>query len=173
MFGIEHWEVEPEIMTLAKGMANGVPIGATIAAPEVADSIKGLSISTFGGNPVTCAAAEATITVIEEENLVENARIMGLRLRAGLEALQEKYPVIGDVRGMGLMQALELVGENKRPDAQAVGRLFEKTKTNGLLIGKGGLMGNVIRITPPLNVTRDHVDDALKRLDQSFAQIGL
>ena len=173
MFGIEHWEVEPEIMTLAKGMANGVPIGATIATPEVADSIKGLSISTFGGNPVTCAAAEATITVIEEENLVENARIMGLRLRAGLEALQEKYPVIGDVRGMGLMQALELVGENKRPDAQAVGRLFEKTRTNGLLIGKGGLMGNVIRITPPLNVTRDHVDDALKRLDQSFAQIGL
>jgi 4-aminobutyrate aminotransferase-like enzyme len=173
MFGIEHWGVEPDIMTFAKGMANGVPIGATIATPEVADSIKGLSISTFGGNPVTCAAAEATITVIEEENLVENARVMGQRLRAGLEALQEKYPLIGDVRGMGLMQALELVGENKRPDAEAVRRVFEQTKVNGLLIGKGGLMGNVIRITPPLNVTRDQVDNALKKLDESFAQIGL
>jgi len=173
MFGIEHWGVEPDIMTFAKGMANGVPIGATIATPEVADSIKGLSISTFGGNPVTCAAAEATITVIEEENLVENARVMGQRLRGGLEALQEKYPLIGDVRGMGLMQALELVGENKRPDAEAVRRVFEQTKVNGLLIGKGGLMGNVIRITPPLNVTRDQVDNALKKLDESFAQIGL
>ncbi|MBI4490278.1 MAG: aspartate aminotransferase family protein [Deltaproteobacteria bacterium] len=173
LFGIEHWKVEPDIMTLAKGMANGVPIGATIARPEVADSMKGMSISTFGGNPVTSAAALATIEVIEEENLVENARVMGLRLREGLEALKEKYPLIGDVRGMGLMQALELVGENKRPDSEAVQRLFEQTKANGLLIGKGGLMGNVIRITPPLNVTKDQVDRALKKLDQSFAQMGL
>ncbi|HWP60659.1 MAG TPA: aspartate aminotransferase family protein [Candidatus Acidoferrales bacterium] len=173
MFGIEHWGVEPDIMTFAKGMANGVPIGATIATPEVADSIKGLSISTFGGNPVTAAAARATIEVIEEEDLVENARVMGERLRAGLEALQQKYPVIGDVRGMGLMQALELVGENKKPEPEAVRRLFEQTKRNGLLIGKGGLMGNVIRITPPLNVTKEQVDDALKKLDRSFAQLGL
>lgn len=173
LFGIEHWKVEPDIMTLAKGMANGVPIGATIARPEVADSMKGMSISTFGGNPVTSAAALATIEVIEEENLVENARVMGLRLREGLEALKEKYPLIGDVRGMGLMQALELVGENKRPDSEAVQRLFEQTKANGLLIGKGGLMGNVIRITPPLNVTKDQVDQALKVLDRSFSQTGL
>jgi 4-aminobutyrate aminotransferase len=173
LFGIEHWKVEPDIMTLAKGMANGVPIGATIARPEVADSMKGMSISTFGGNPVTSAAALATIEVIEEENLVENARVMGLRLREGLEALKEKYPLIGDVRGMGLMQALELVGENKRPDSEAVQRLFEQTKANGLLIGKGGLMGNVIRITPPLNVTKDQVDQALKMLDRSFSQTGL
>ena len=173
MFGIEHWGVEPDIMTFAKGMANGVPIGATIATPEVADSMKGMSISTFGGNPVTSAASLATIQVIEEENLVENARVMGQRLREGLEALKQKYPLIGDVRGMGLMQGLELVGENKRPDAGAVKRLFERTKANGLLIGRGGLMGNVIRIAPPLNVTRDHIDQALKTLDQSFAQMGL
>ncbi len=173
LFGIEHWKVEPDIMTFAKGMANGVPIGATIARPEVADSMKGMSISTFGGNPVTSAAALATIEVIEEENLVENARVMGLRLREGLEALKEKYPLIGDVRGMGLMQALELVGENKRPDSEAVQRLFEQTKANGLLIGKGGLMGNVIRITPPLNVTKDQVDLALQMLDRSFSQTGL
>lgn len=173
MFGIEHWGVEPDIMTFAKGMANGVPIGATIAAPEVADSLKGMSLSTFGGNPVTSVAALATIQVIEEENLVENARVMGQRLREGLEALKEKYPVIGDVRGMGLMQALELVGENKGPAPEAVRRLFENTKANGLLIGRGGLMGNVIRITPPLNVTKDQVEEALKKLDRSFAQTGL
>ena len=173
MFGIEQWGVEPDIMTFAKGMANGVPIGATIATAEVADSMKGMTISTFGGNPVTSAAALATIEVIEEENLVENARVMGQKLRDGLEALKEKFPVIGDVRGMGLMQGLELVGENKSPNPEAVRRLFENTKANGLLVGKGGLMGNVIRITPPLNVTRDQVDQALRALDRSFAQMGL
>jgi 4-aminobutyrate aminotransferase len=173
MFGIEHWGVQPDIMTFAKGMANGVPVGATIATPEIADSMKGMTISTFGGNPVTCTAALATIEVIEQENLTENARIMGQRLREGLETLKKKYPVIGDVRGMGLMQALELVGENKRPDPEAVRRLFERTKANGLLVGRGGLMGNVIRITPPLNVTKDQVEQALKMLDRSFSQMGL
>ncbi len=173
MFGIEHWGVEPDIITLAKGMANGAPIGATIATADVADSMKGMTISTFGGNPVTSAAAFATIQVIEEEDLVENARVMGGLLREGLEALKEKYPLIGDVRGMGLMQALELVGENKRPDPEAVNRLFEQTKGHGLLIGKGGLMGNVIRISPPLNVTKDQIDQAVKTLDQSFSEMGL
>jgi 4-aminobutyrate aminotransferase-like enzyme len=173
LFGIEQWGVEPDIMTFAKGMANGSPIGATIATPEVADSMKGMSISTFGGNPVSSVAALATIEVIEEENLVENARVMGKRLRDGLEALKQKYPVIGDVRGMGLMQGLELVGENKQPDAGAMRRLFESTKANGLLIGRGGLMDNVVRITPPLNVTQDQVDQALRMLDRSFSQMGL
>jgi 4-aminobutyrate aminotransferase-like enzyme len=97
---------------------------------------------------------------------------MGQHLRAGLEALQHKYPLIGDVRGMGLMQALELVGENKRPDTESLKRLFEATKKDGLLIGKGGLMGNVVRIAPPLNVTRDQVDHAIEVLDRSFAQLG-
>ena len=172
MFGIEHWGVEPDIMTFAKGMANGVPIGATIATPEVADSMQGNTISTFGGNPVTCAAARATIEVIEEENLVENARVMGNRLREGLDALKEKYPVIGDVRGMGLMQGMELVGEKKRPDAEAAKRLMELTKTNGLLVGKGGTYGNVLRVAPPLNVKQEQIDQALKQLDRSFAQLG-
>jgi len=172
MFGIEQWGVEPDIMTFAKGMANGVPIGATIATPEVADSMKGMTISTFGGNPVTATAALATMAIIEEENLVENARVMGQRLRNGLEDLQQKYPVIGDVRGMGLMQAMELVGENKRPDTESIKRLFEATKRHGLLIGKGGLMGNVVRIAPPLNVTKSEIDHALSVLDRSFGQLG-
>ena len=153
--------------------ANGTPIGATIATAEIADSMKGMSISTFGGNPVASAAALATIEVVEEENLVENARVMGQRLRDGLEAFKKKYPVIGDVRGMGLMQGIELVGENKQPQPEATRRLFEATKANGLLIGKGGLAGNVVRITPPLNVTADQIDQALKMLDRSFGRMGL
>jgi 4-aminobutyrate aminotransferase len=173
MFGIEQWDVEPDIMTFAKGMANGVPIGATITRKEIADSMKGLSISTFGGNPVTSAAALATIEIIEEEGLVQNAATMGKHLREGLEGLKEKYPAIGDVRGMGLMQGLELVGENKAPFPEAVTRIFELTKKEGLLIGKGGLMGNVIRITPPLNVTKDQVDQAIGALDRAFSQLGL
>jgi 4-aminobutyrate aminotransferase-like enzyme len=172
MFGIEHWDVDPDIMTFAKGMANGVPIGATIATPEVADSMKGNTISTFGGNPVTCTAASATISVIEEDGLVENARVMGNRLRDGLNALQQKYPIIGDVRGMGLMQGMELVGEQKKPDVEGTKRLMELTKTNGLLLGKGGTYGNVLRVAPALNVNKDEVDHALKVLDQSFGQLG-
>lgn len=173
MFGIEQWDVEPDVMTFAKGMANGVPIGGTITRPEIADSVKGLSISTFGGNPVTCAAALATLEVIESEDLVANAARRGRQLREGLEALKEKYPIMGEVRGMGLMQAVEMVGSDKAPSPEAVGRLFELTKRNGLLVGKGGLMGNVVRITPALNVTGDQVDEALTRLDRSMAQMGL
>ena len=173
MFGIEQWDVEPDIMTFAKGMANGVPVGGTITRPEIADSVKGLSLSTFGGNPVTSAAALATIEVIESEGLVANAADRGRQLRDGLEGLREKYPLIGDVRGMGLMQAIEMVGPDKAPSPEAVARLFELTKRNGLLIGKGGLMGNVIRVTPALNVTSDQVDEALERLDRSLGQMGL
>jgi 4-aminobutyrate aminotransferase-like enzyme len=172
MFGIEHWGVDPDIMTFAKGMANGVPIGATIATAEIADSMKGSTISTFGGNPVTCAAAHATIEVIEEENLVENARVMGERLRDGLNALKEKYPVIGDVRGMGLMQGMELVGEKKKADVESTKRVMELTKSKGLLVGKGGTYGNVLRVAPPLNTNKDQIDQALMVLDQSLGQLG-
>jgi 4-aminobutyrate aminotransferase-like enzyme len=97
---------------------------------------------------------------------------MGNRLREGLDDLKEKYPVIGDVRGMGLMQGMELVGERKKPDAEAAKRLMELTKTNGLLVGKGGTYGNVLRVAPPLNVKQDQIDQALKQLDRSFAQLG-
>src|ERR1017187_9962716 len=108
-FGIEHWEVTPDIMTCAKGMANGTPIGATITTKELAASFQGLTISTFGGNPVTSVAAKATIEFIEEEKLLENSETMGNYFRGKLDELQQKYPVIGEVRGKGLMLALELV----------------------------------------------------------------
>jgi len=173
-FGIEQYGVEPDVMTMAKGLANGAPIGATITRPEIAAAWKALTISTFGGNPVSCAAATATLDAIEGEGLLENAATEGARLRAGLEALQEKYPVIGDVRGMGLMQGVELVEDRatKAPAKKAIAALFEETRRRGLLIGKGGLYGNVLRITPPLNVTGEEVDRACETLDEAFAAVA-
>ena len=168
MFGIEHWGVEPDILTVAKGIANGVPVGATIATPEIADSFTGLTISTFGGNPVSMAAALATIEVIEEEKLAENSHEVGQYLRDGLEDLQKKYPSIGDIRGMGLMQACEFVKENKVPDPEIVGKLFEEMKKEKVLIGKGGLYGNVVRISPSLTVSKSEVDDFIKAMDKAL-----
>jgi 4-aminobutyrate aminotransferase-like enzyme len=174
MFGIEHWRVEPEIMTMAKGIANGMPLGVTIATPEIADAFQKLTISTFGGNPVSCAAANATLEVIERDGLPRKSQENGARLREGLERLRRKYPArIGDVRGMGLMQAVELVKDgtidDRTPDGPAVARLFEETKKRGLLIGKGGLYGNAVRISPPLTVGKDEIDRALEIFDESFA----
>jgi 4-aminobutyrate aminotransferase len=171
MFGIEHYGVEPDIMTVAKGIANGVPLGATIARTEIADSFTGLTISTFGGNPVSMAAALATIEVIEEENLALNAQEVGGYLKDGLIDLQKKYPAIGDVRGMGLMIGVEFVKENKEPDPKFVVSLFEEMKKEGVLIGKGGLYGNVVRISPPLNISKSEVDDFLDAMNNSLGRI--
>ncbi len=172
-FGIEHWNVEPDIITSAKGMGNGVPIGMTTATPEVADSYKGLTFSTFGGNPVSMAAALAVIKVIEDEDLKRNAAIVGTYLRERLEGLKEKHACIGDVRGLGLMQGLELVKDRdtKEPYPQAVLKVFEETKRRGVLIGKGGLYGNVIRTGMMLNSTKDHVDQLAEVLDASLATV--
>ncbi len=174
MFGIEHWGVEPDVMTMAKGIANGMPLAACIATPEVADAFKKAHISTFGGNPLSCTAANATIAEIEDHKLVANAEAQGKRLREGLEDLQRRHPkVIGDVRGKGLMQAIELVVDepagDRTPNVPATLRLFEETKKRGLLIGKGGLFGNSIRIAPALNITAGEIDEGLKTLRESFA----
>ncbi len=170
-FGIEHWGVEPDIITSAKGMGNGVPLGMTTATPEVADKYPGLTFSTFGGNPVSMAAALAVIKVIEDENLRSNAATLGAYFRQRLEELKEKHTVIGDVRGMGLMQALELVKdrETKEPAPQAVIQVFEETKRRGVLIGKGGLYGNVIRTGVMLNSTKDTIDELVAALDAGLA----
>lgn len=172
MFGISYWEVEPEVMTFAKGMANGAPIGATIATPEVADSYRPVTFSTFGGNPITATAALAVIEYIERNQLVQNAKEVGGYFRSKLEELKEKYPVIGDVRGMGLMQALELIQPDKSPNPGAVLEIFERTRDLGLLIGKGGLWSNVIRLGPPLTCSKADVDEAVKMLDRAFAGLN-
>ena len=156
---------------MAKGAANGAPVGITIATPVVADSLKGMHLSTFGGNPVTATAVLATIDVIEKRNLVQHAQKMGNHLREQLDGLKEKYPVIGEVRGMGLIQGMELVKAKKTPAPDFVSELFERTKEEGLLIGKGGLYGNVIRITPPLTIEREEMDHAIQILDRCLEKI--
>ncbi|MBX3268264.1 MAG: aspartate aminotransferase family protein [Acidobacteria bacterium] len=173
-FGIEHWGVEPDIITSAKGMGNGVPIGWTIATPEVADAFPGLTFSTFGGNPVSCAVGLAVINVIEEDDLRTNARVVGDYLKQRMLELQEKHACIGDVRGMGLMLGIELVKdrETKEPNPEAVLRVFEETKRRGVLIGKGGLYGNVIRTGMMLNTTTETVDRLTEALDASLASVA-
>ncbi len=173
-FGIEHWEVAPDIITSAKGLANGVPVGVTMTRPEIADSFRGMQISTFGGNPVTCVAAKSTIDLIEEDRLMDNAEVVGNYFRHGLESLKEKHALIGDVRGMGLMQGLELVKdrETKEPAPQETNKVLEEARRRGLIIGKGGLWGSVIRMSPPLNISKADVDEAIRILDQAFAAVA-
>ncbi len=174
-FGIAHWGVEPEIMTMAKGIANGMPLANTITVPEVAQAMvgKGLTISTFGGNPVSTAAALGTLEAMEEAGGPERFAGLGARLRGGLDRLGEKYPLIGDVRGKGLMQGIEMVSDrhSKEPAPKAVAQLFEETRARGLLIGKGGLYGNVTRISPPLTVSEAQIDQALEILDYALAVV--
>jgi 4-aminobutyrate aminotransferase-like enzyme len=173
-FGIEQYGVVPDIITSAKGMGNGSPVGVTVAKPEVADSVKGLTISTFGGNPVTATAAKAVIDFIEEQDLLTNCTETGGYLRASLEELKLKHELIGDVRGMGLMQAIELVDDRqtKAPAAAATAQVMEAARRNGMLVGKGGMYGNVLRISPPMNIGRSDVDQFIFALDKSLAACG-
>ena len=169
-FGIEHWGVVPDIITGAKGLANGSPIGLTVAKPQVADGLKGVTLSTFGGNPVTTTAAKAVIDFIEEQKLLDNCTETGGYLRGSLEELKDKHEIIGDVRGMGLMQAIELVEDRKTksPAAAQTAQLLEATREHGLLVGKGGLYGNVIRLTPPMNIGRADAVQFIQLLDKSL-----
>ncbi|MGH7150005.1 MAG: aspartate aminotransferase family protein [Planctomycetota bacterium] len=177
MWGIENYGVEPDVLTMAKGIANGLPLGATIVTPAIADAFQGLTLSTFGGNPISCTAANATIGFIREHDLPGNAARQGERLRHGLEELRKKHPrTIGEVRGMGLMQAIELVADetkkDRTPNPKAVLRLFEETKARGLLIGRGGLYGNVVRISPPLTIQASEIDEGVRILGEAFAAMG-
>jgi len=171
-WGVQQYGVEPDIVTSAKGMANGQPIGLTLAKASIADKSKYANISTFGASPISMVAASATLGVIEEEKLLFNAQLMGKALRDGLEGLQQKFQGIGDVRGMGLMQAIELVKDraSKEPDPQGTARLMEAARRRGLLIGKGGLYGNTLRISPPMIVNKGQIDDALRLLGEALAE---
>jgi 4-aminobutyrate aminotransferase-like enzyme len=177
MWGAQQYGVEPDIMTMAKGIANGLPLAAVLATPAIADSFKSSTISTFGGNPVSCAAAGAVLDEIREQDLVQNAARRGEELREGLFRLQRKHPkTIGDVRGMGLMLALELVVDetikDRTPNPRATLQLFEETKKRGLLIGKGGLYGNTVRIAPPLNITAAEIEEGVRIFEEAFAAMG-
>ncbi|HSG89679.1 MAG TPA: aspartate aminotransferase family protein, partial [Pseudomonadales bacterium] len=171
--GIEHWGVEPDVMTFAKGIANGAPVGATVMTPEVAESVRAFTLSTYGGNPVSMAQAYATLMYMERHRVPENAEAQGARLRARLEAMSAPHPFVGDVRGMGLMQALELVVPGtQEPDAARATALLNAARDEGLLIGKGGRWGNVMRIAPMLNVSADLIDEGCARLERALLRIA-
>ena len=174
-FGIEHYNVEPDIITMAKGIANGFPLGNLMTTEPIAESTRnsGPTISTFGGNPVSCAASLATIEVMEKEADPKHCQEVGVLFRNGLEKLKEKYSVVGDVRGMGLMQAIELVKTrtDKEPAPKATSHLMEATRSRGLLLGKGGLLGNVMRISPPLTAQHEDIAFALEVLDQALEEV--
>jgi 4-aminobutyrate aminotransferase-like enzyme len=171
-FGIEHWGVTPDIITGAKGLANGLPIGLTIARPEVADAVKGLTLSTFGGNPVVTTAAKAVIDYIEEHDLRSNTEETGAYLRGKLMELKDRHPLIGDVRGMGLLLALDLVEDRKTkvPATAAALRVMDAARENRIMVGRGGLSGNVVRMSPPMNISRTDVDEFAIRLDAALTQ---
>jgi alanine-glyoxylate transaminase/(R)-3-amino-2-methylpropionate-pyruvate transaminase len=171
-WGFESSGVVPDMVTMAKGIGNGVPLGALTTRTEIAETMtQRLHFNTYGGNPVCMAAGLAVLEVIEEEGLQENASITGARLKAGLEDLMEKHPLIGDVRGMGLMLGVELVRnrETKEPAPAETLVVLEESRSLGVLLGKGGLHGNVLRIKPPLCISTADVDFALAVLDQALA----
>lgn len=168
-WGFQNWNVVPDIVTLAKGLANGAPIGACVTRPEISQTLsKRIHFSTFGGNPVTMTQGLATLEVIDAENLQENARLIGNRLVQGLLELQARYRIIGDVRGKGLMLGIELVTnrETKEPASAATAEALELAKERGLLLGKGGLFGNVLRIKPPMCLGVADADFILACLDE-------
>lgn len=173
-FGIEHWGVTPDVLTSAKGLANGLPIGLTLARDEVAQAVPPPTISTFGGNPVSAAAASAVLDFIERHGLLQRTDENGAHLREGLLALKDRYPIIGDVRGMGLLQAMELVAnpQTKEPAPALASALLEAAREQGLLIGKGGLHGNCIRLSPPMNIQRSDIDEFLLRIGRAFETIS-
>jgi 4-aminobutyrate aminotransferase-like enzyme len=172
-FGIEQWGVKPDILVSAKGLGNGVPVGVTVVTEEVARSVPTMTISTFGGGPMAATAAKAVIDFIDENRLLENAARAGAHLRASLEELQSRHALIGDVRGMGLMQALEFVRNRttKEPASLETAQLMEACRQNGILVGKGGMAGNCIRLSPPLNISVDEIDEFCRRLDRALQEV--
>jgi len=173
-FAIEHFDVVPDIMVMAKGIADGFPLSATIARPEIADSLRpGEHLSTFGGNPVCCAAALANIAVMEDERLPEEAARKGERILARLRDLADRYALIGDVRGLGLMIGIELVTDRdtKMPATREATQVRRFCREAGVMVGVGGQAANVIRFQPPLIISDEELDRAVDTLDRALAQI--
>ncbi len=161
-WGYQAHGITPDLLTFAKGLGNGLTIAGVVGRAEVMDAVPANSISTFGGNPLSSAGALANLHYLLDHGLQANAAEMGARLLSGLEPLVERHPAIGEIRGRGLMIGLELVAaDGFTPDADAAARVLEATKARGLLIGKGGLYGNCLRIAPPLSITADECEEAV------------
>jgi alanine-glyoxylate transaminase/(R)-3-amino-2-methylpropionate-pyruvate transaminase len=174
-WGFQSFGVTPDFVTMAKGIGNGAPLGAVTTRMEIAKSLaQRLHFNTFGGNPVSMAAGLAVLDIIDEEGIQENARVVGGRLKAGLERLKSAHPLIGDVRGMGLMLGVELVRDRatKEPAKAEALDVLEAGRELGVLVGKGGLDGNVLRIKPPMCITAADVDFALDVFDRALTAVG-
>lgn len=168
-WGIQAHGVVPDAMTFAKGLGNGFAIGGVVARPELMDSLSANSLSTFGGNPISTTAAKATLDYIADNDLQANAAKRGAQLMDGLRGISEEFPELGDVRGKGLMLAAELIDPaNGKPDAPTTVKLQQEAKDRGLLIGKGGLYGNVLRMAPPMTLTEEEATEALEIMRDSF-----
>jgi alanine-glyoxylate transaminase/(R)-3-amino-2-methylpropionate-pyruvate transaminase len=174
-WGFENWGVTPDLVTMAKGIGNGAPLGACVTRPEIARMMKNrIHFNTFGGNPVSMTQGLATLEVIDSEGIQQNALSVGRYLKDRLRELQESQPLIGEVRGKGLMLGVELVRDRqtKEPATSETADLLELCKDRGLLLGKGGLFGNTLRIKPPMCLTRDDADFLVACLDESLTQIA-
>ena len=172
LFAVRHWDVEPDILVFAKGIASGLPLSGILARPELLAAWRpGAHGGTYGGNVVACAAANATLDVIADEGLVANARERGAQLLAGLRSIRSRHPAVGDARGLGLMAALELVkpgeGDGRVPDPQLAGRVLAAALDRKLIVLSAGSYANVIRIIPPLVTTAAEIDLALAILEES------
>lgn len=172
LFGITSWGVTPDLITSAKGLGNGMPVSVVIARREIADAYAGPHINTFGGNPLAMRAALATLDVVEEEHLAENAADVGAYLLDRLRDLAQKYPLIGEVRGRGLMIGVELVTDRKtkEPATAAAEAVLNFCKDEGLLVGRGGPANQTLRIQPPLIVSRRDADEAAGILDSALGR---
>ena len=168
-WGIQAHDVVPDAMTFAKGLGNGFAIGGVVAKAELMDSVNANSLSTFGGNPISTSAAKATIDYLLDKDLQANAAKRGAQLVDGLRGISDEFPELGDVRGKGLMLAAELVKpDDNSPDAAATAKLQQETKNRGLLVGKGGLYGNVLRMAPPMTLTEAETTEALEIIRDAF-----
>jgi 4-aminobutyrate aminotransferase len=171
-FAAQAFDITPDVMAIAKGIASGFPLGAVCARSELMSrwepTVHG---TTFGGNPVSCAAAVATIDTIRDEGLLQNAKKSGEYLLSRLKELKAKHKMIGDARGLGLMTAIEFIvpGTNREPNTTAAEKFLNECLSRGLLMYPCGLYGHVVRLAPPLNVTRQQIDEAMSIADQSLA----
>jgi alanine-glyoxylate transaminase/(R)-3-amino-2-methylpropionate-pyruvate transaminase len=170
-WGFETQGVIPDIVTMAKGIGNGCPLAAVVTTPEIARSLASrIHFNTFGGNPVSCAQGRAVLQVIENEGLQANSLQIGAQLVQGFEKLAQKHSIIGQVRGKGLMLGVELVKDRttKEPAKEECAEVFERCKELGLLIGKGGLWGNTLRIKPPMCLNAADADFMLAVIDEAM-----
>jgi alanine-glyoxylate transaminase / (R)-3-amino-2-methylpropionate-pyruvate transaminase len=168
-WAFENWDVVPDMVTMAKGIGNGAPLGAMVARPEISATLANrVHFNTFGGNPISMTQGLATLEVIEAENIQANAHLVGTRLKNRLLDLQQRQPLIGEVRGMGLMLGVELVKDpvSKEPAKALTTAVLELAKDRGLLLGRGGLHGNVLRIKPPMCISLDDAEFIVDCLEE-------